>query len=67
MHIISKILGESQIYFGMKLSFARIGKVGLLSLVMRKDVNALKNVLTVMAGKSNSSILSFIKPSNAMN
>ena len=54
MRITFKISGESQIYSDMIQNYVKIGKVALLSRVMKKDAKDYKCALLAMDGKNNS-------------
>ena len=56
MRITFKISDVNQIFLDMILSFVKIGRVELLSHVMKKDAKDLKPAISVMVGRNNSSI-----------
>ena len=67
MRITFKITGVNPIYSDMKPNFVKIGKVVHSLPVMKKDASVFKLASFPMAGKSNNSIPSFIKPSLVKN
>ena len=66
-HIIFRIFAVNPTSSAMKRSFARTGRVALSSPAMKRAASALKNALTVMAGRSSSFIPSSTKLNNVMN